>query len=56
MALTGLGGKIILSNRTKEKAEELKKLFPEIEVIEWGKRPLMCDIVINTTSIGLNER
>ena len=51
--LTGLGGKIILSNRTKEKAEELKKLFPEIEVIEWGKRPLICDIVINTTSIGL---
>ena len=26
---------------------------PKIEVIEWGKKPLMCDIVINTTSIGL---
>ena len=44
---------IILSNRTKEKANELKKLFPELEVIDWGKRPSICNIVINTTSIGL---
>jgi len=44
---------IILSNRTKEKANELKKLFPELEVLDWGKRPPICNIVINTTSIGL---
>jgi len=46
---------IFLSNRTKEKANELKKLFPEIEVIDWGKRPSICSIVINTTSIGLTK-
>jgi len=44
---------IILSNRTKEKANKLKKLFPELEVLDWGKRPSICNIVINTTSIGL---
>jgi len=44
---------IILNNRTKEKANELKKLFPELEVLDWGKKPPICNIVINTTSIGL---
>ncbi len=46
---------IILSNRTKEKANELKKLFPELEILDWGKRPPICNIVINTTSVGLNK-
>jgi len=46
---------IILSNRTKEKANKLKKLFPELEVLDWGKRPSICNIVINTTSIGLTK-
>ena len=46
---------IILSNRTKEKANELKKLFPQLEVLDWGKRPPICNIVINTTSIGLSK-
>jgi len=46
---------IILSNRTKEKANELRKLFPEIEVLDWGKRPPVCNVVINTTSIGLTK-
>ena len=46
---------IILSNRTKEKANELRKLFPEIEVLDWGKRPSVCNVVINTTSIGLTK-
>ena len=37
-ALKSEGAKnIILSNRTKEKANELKKLFPELEVINWVK-------------------
>ena len=50
--------KIFLSNRTKKKAEELKKKYTKIEVLDWGKRPPTCDIVINTTSIGLakNEK
>ena len=51
----GGANNIILSNRTKEKANELKKLFPELEVLDWGKRPSICDIVINTTSIGLTK-
>jgi len=57
-ALENKGAKIFLSNRTKKKAEELKKKHTEIEVLDWGKRPLVCDIVINTTSIGLikNEK
>ena len=46
-------GNIILSNRTKEKANELKKEFPELEVMDWGKRPSISNIVINTTSVGL---
>ena len=44
---------ITLSNRTKEKANELRKLFPELKILDWGKRPVTCNIVINTTSIGL---
>ena len=55
-ALKGEGANnIILSNRTKEKANELKKLFPEIEVLDWGKRPSICNVVINTTSVGLTK-
>jgi len=55
-ALKGEGAdNIILSNRTKEKANELKKLFPELEVLDWGKRPSICNIVINTTSVGLTK-
>jgi len=45
--------KIYLSNRTELKALEIKKLFPEIEIIEWGKASSF-DIIINATSIGLN--
>ena len=52
-ALQHKGAKIFLSNRTKKKAEELKKKYTEVEVLDWGKRPSVCDIVINTTSIGL---
>jgi len=47
--------KIFLSNRKKKKAEELKKKYAEVEVLDWGKRPSTCDIVINTTSIGLTK-
>ena len=54
-ALEHWGAKIFLSNRTKKKAEELKKKYTEIDVLDWGKRPSVCDIVINTTSIGLTN-
>jgi len=46
--------KIYLSNRTELKAIELKKDFPEIEIIKWGET-LDFDIIINATSIGLKE-
>jgi shikimate dehydrogenase len=47
--------KIYLSNRTELKAIELKKNFPEIELIKWGETPDF-DIIINATSIGLKEK
>ena len=55
-ALKRWRAKIFLSNRTKKKAEELKKKYTEIKVLDWGKRPSVCDIVINTTSIGLTSK
>ena len=49
-------GMIWVSNRTKKNADQLKKLFPKIELIEWGKKPpVFCDIIINTTSVGLKK-
>jgi len=47
--------KIFVSNRTKQKTEELKKLFPKIEILDWGKKPSEFDIIVNTTSVGLKE-
>mgnify|MGYP001377591746 FL=1 len=46
--------KIIISNRTKEKAQNLKKNFKNVELIEWGE-VLNFDMIINATSIGLKE-
>ena len=48
-------GKITVANRTKNKAVDLKKLFNNLEIIEWGK---VCDfdIIINATSVGLNKK
>ena len=31
--------KIMLSNRTKEKAENLKKIYPDFDLIKWGDKP-----------------
>ena len=52
---TSTAKKIYITNRTKEKAEQLKKidLTGKVEVIEWGEKPKTCDLVINTTSVGL---
>ena len=47
--------KITLSNRTKEKAENLKKLFKDLEIVDWGKEIIDFDMIINATSIGLNN-
>ena len=46
--------KIILSNRTKEKAEALKKIFKDINVLDWGEI-VDFDMIINATSLGLKE-
>ena len=46
---------ISLSNRTKSKAENLKNLFENIEILEWGKIPDF-DIIINATSVGLKNK
>ena len=46
--------RIILSNRTKKKAEDLKKIYQDIEIVDWGE---MADfnIIINATSVGLKS-
>ena len=45
---------IIISNRTKKNAENLKDLFKDLTIVDWGIVPDF-DMVINATSIGLNE-
>ena len=55
VALKKMGAsKILICNRTKIKAEELKKNFNELEIIDWGETPNF-DMVINATSIGLKN-
>jgi len=55
LALKRLGAsKITLSNRTKEKAEDLKNFFPGLEIINWGQKTDF-DMVINATSLGLKK-
>ena len=45
---------IIISNRTKQKAESLKILFKNLNILEWGNLTDF-DVVINATSLGLNN-
>ena len=55
LALKKMGSsKIILSNRTKEKAEDLKKIYSDLEIIDWGETPDF-DVIINATSLGLKN-
>ena len=65
-AFIDTANKIYITNRTKEKAKELKKLGDisitllgrkknTIEVVEWGEKPEICDVIINTTSVGLTR-
>ena len=54
-ALEKLGvSKITVSNRTKQKAVDLKKIFSNINVVDWGDQPEF-DMIINATSLGLNK-
>ena len=46
--------KIKISNRTKNKAKNLKEHFKNIELTEWGEVPNV-DMIINATSIGLKK-
>ncbi len=46
--------KISISNRTKQKAENLKILFENLNILEWGNLTDF-DVVINATSLGLNN-
>ena len=55
LALTKMKvSKVIVSNRTKEKAENLKQFFNDIIVIDWGELPDF-DMIINATSLGLKK-
>ena len=55
LALKKMGSsKIILSNRTKERAEDLKKIYSDLEIIDWGEIPDF-NVIINATSLGLKN-
>ena len=45
---------ITVSNRTKQNAENLKNLFKDLTIVDWGIVPDF-DMVINATSIGLKK-
>ena len=45
---------ITISNRTKDRAESLKKFFKNIKTVDWGEIPEF-DMIINATSVGLNK-
>jgi len=45
---------IIISNRTKNKADTLKNFFKDIKIVDWGEIPEF-DMIINATSVGLNK-
>ena len=50
--------KIFISNRTVEKAENLKKKFPLIEIILWentDNKSQDMDVIINATSLGMKN-
>ena len=45
---------ITISNRTRNRAENLKKFFKDLKVVDWGDIPEF-DMIINATSVGLNK-
>ena len=55
LALKGFGvARISLMNRTKSKAEDLKKIYSDLLVLDWGEINDF-DMIINTTSVGLKN-
>ena len=46
--------KIIISNRTRQKAENLRMQFNNLHILDWGKAEDF-DVIINATSLGLNN-
>ena len=54
-ALKKMGvAKISVSNRTKKKVEDLVRIFPDLNVVNWGQNTEF-DMIINATSLGLGE-
>ena len=54
-ALKKMGSsEITSSNRTKEKAENLKKMYSDLKVVNWGEITDF-DMIINATSLGLKK-
>jgi shikimate dehydrogenase len=50
--------KLFISNRTLQKAKNIKKKFPFVEIIAWEKifqKTEEMDIIINTTSLGMKN-
>ena len=48
--------KIIISNRTLEKAKELQNIAPVIEAVQWDKKDFaieQVDMIVNATSLGM---
>ena len=45
---------ITISNRTKNRADNLKVFFKDLKIVDWGDIPEF-DMIINATSVGLNN-
>ena len=45
---------ITITNRTKNRAENLKNFFKNLKIVDWGHIPEF-DMIINATSVGLNK-
>ena len=55
VALKKMGvSKLKITNRTNSETMLLKKKYPELEIIDWGKNSDF-DIIINATSLGLEK-
>ena len=58
-ALYNIGFKqIIITNRTKERAEELAQDFPFLQTSDWQSRSAIlqdADLLVNTTSLGMSS-
>ncbi|MDC3101801.1 shikimate dehydrogenase [Candidatus Pelagibacter sp.] len=54
-ALNKMGAiNISISNRTKDKAQKVKDVFKNLNIVDWGEMPEF-DVIINATSLGLNK-